>query len=277
MIHVINKHTATAAERKRAIYIGRGSPLGNPYKVKPHGPHERGSTLPLYEEHLRERIAEKDLDVCDALNAIWTRAHEARRSGEVVLLMCFCKPKPRHGDVIKKIVEEQLPSSPDGTCSNGATDGKAGKAEQPAGGYSLMGGSSRRGRGTPEGAEKDQAMRRVSAGAIVELGDPARPSSSRTTIKALGPPSFEIPGEIIMLARNGSLRGRPLGTKTLRRIRRAHEAGARFVVGDMPGVDEPMIRFLDRLGARFCIYHAGGRPRIDLSGLTRAENPLSFA
>lgn len=104
-IVVVNKHRLSAAEQRQVIYIGRGSPLGNPYMVKPHGPYERGTTLQLYERHLRERIAVGDAAVCDALNEIWRRA----RRGERVRLMCFCAPERGHGEIIADVVREKLP------------------------------------------------------------------------------------------------------------------------------------------------------------------------
>ena len=122
-IRVINKHRASQGERERAVYVGRGSVLGNPFKVKPHGPHERGTTLPLYERHLRRLIAEKDAETCRELNRIYSMARDAQRAGTDVLLMCFCSPKPCHGDVIRRIVEEQLdaharPALPSAPCVN---------------------------------------------------------------------------------------------------------------------------------------------------------------
>lgn len=78
--------------------------LANPFKVKPHGPHEREEALLRYRDHLREKIAAKDADVCRALNAVW----RAAKRGEVEL-ECFCKPLPCHADVIIEIVATATP------------------------------------------------------------------------------------------------------------------------------------------------------------------------
>ena len=80
-IRVVNKHAASREEKERAAYVGRGSALGNPFKVKPYGPHERGTTLPLYEDHLRGRLAQKHRPTCGRRDR--GRSHEpALRPGQ---------------------------------------------------------------------------------------------------------------------------------------------------------------------------------------------------
>jgi len=85
-------------------YIGRPSPLGNPFKVAPHGPYERGKTIELYRKWLTD---------------IWnTGGHNAQilelyRLAEIAVegdlnLMCWCAPKPCHGDVIKELIETKV-------------------------------------------------------------------------------------------------------------------------------------------------------------------------
>lgn len=81
----------------RWVYIGRAnsyaglpqSPLANPFKVKDFG--GRGQTLPHYKRWLWERIQAGDEVVLDALRAIDTSS----------VLVCWCKPGPCHGDVVK--------------------------------------------------------------------------------------------------------------------------------------------------------------------------------
>jgi hypothetical protein len=81
----------------RWVYIGRAnnyaglpqSPLANPFKVKDFG--GRGKTLPHYRLWLWERIQAGDTAVLDALRAI----------DESSVLVCYCKPGPCHGDVVK--------------------------------------------------------------------------------------------------------------------------------------------------------------------------------
>src|SRR3954467_7814548 len=68
------------------VYIGRGTPLGNPYTKQDHG----ADAVRLYEIDLRQRIEDRDPEVLAALNAITPEHH----------LGCSCKPAPCHGDVV---------------------------------------------------------------------------------------------------------------------------------------------------------------------------------
>lgn len=68
------------------VYIGRGTPLGNPFTVEEHGE----AALELYRKHLWARIKANDRAVLDELASI-TPAHH---------LVCSCAPKPCHGDVV---------------------------------------------------------------------------------------------------------------------------------------------------------------------------------
>jgi len=81
----------------RWVYIGRAnstaglaqSPLANPFKVRDFG--GRGKTLPHYKRWLWQRIQAGDEAVLDALRAIDASS----------VLVCWCKPGPCHGDVVK--------------------------------------------------------------------------------------------------------------------------------------------------------------------------------
>lgn len=83
------------------VYIGRAnsyagfeqSPLANPFKVKDFG--GRGKTLSHYRRWLWGRIQAGDTAVLDALKAI----------NESTVLVCYCKPGPCHGDVVKAAAE----------------------------------------------------------------------------------------------------------------------------------------------------------------------------
>ena len=73
-----------------------------------------------------------------------------------------------------------------------------------------------------------------------------------------------------MLARNGSLRNKPLREETKAAIKNAHDNGASFVVGDMPGADSRFIDWLEEIGADFTIFHTGDKPRV-LEGLSTRD------
>lgn len=71
------------------IYIGRGTELGNPYTVAEHGQ----DALILYREELLHRLRRNDKKLLEAMRAITVEHH----------LVCSCKPRPCHGDVVVEI------------------------------------------------------------------------------------------------------------------------------------------------------------------------------
>lgn len=84
---VINRHHYHDKPKPQPwVYIGRGSPLGNPYTVAEHGL----DALELYRRWLWNKITSRDPDVMRALREISPR-HS---------LVCSCKPRPCHGDVV---------------------------------------------------------------------------------------------------------------------------------------------------------------------------------
>lgn len=106
MITVVNTHDREAS--RGAEYIGRGSPLGNPFKlVGAGGTYTRDDSVATYEQWLRKRIAERDSAVCTELNRLFKLARQGS-----LKLRCFCAPKRCHGDVIKQVLEEALAKLP---------------------------------------------------------------------------------------------------------------------------------------------------------------------
>lgn len=83
-------------------YIGRPSPLGNPFIFNSKS-MKKGDTLNDYELWLREKISKRDKLVCDELN----RLYKIAKNGELNL-SCWCSPQKCHGDIIKKILQEKL-------------------------------------------------------------------------------------------------------------------------------------------------------------------------
>lgn len=70
------------------LYIGRGSPLGNPFVVPEHGTIEQ--VLARYRRMLWDRIRANDFEILTELTTI-TEAHH---------LVCSCAPRPCHGDIV---------------------------------------------------------------------------------------------------------------------------------------------------------------------------------
>ena len=95
-ITVVNKHHKQTGE-----YIGRGSPLGNPFPITPNC--TRHQAITNYKVWLDNRITMNDPAVCNELN----RLAELAQQGELKL-QCFCKPLPCHGDVIKQVLLDAL-------------------------------------------------------------------------------------------------------------------------------------------------------------------------
>jgi hypothetical protein len=91
-----SKATLDRAFGGRWLYIGRAngyaqleaSPLANPFKVRDYG---RGATLPHYRRWLWEQIQAGNQDVLVALRSITPES----------VLVCYCKPLPCHGDIVK--------------------------------------------------------------------------------------------------------------------------------------------------------------------------------
>lgn len=76
MPKVHNKHAKTAPPD--AVYIGRGSPWGNPYKIGVHG--DREQVIALFKANVLPRLDVSTLRGKD--------------------LVCYCAPQSCHGDAI---------------------------------------------------------------------------------------------------------------------------------------------------------------------------------
>lgn len=72
-----------------AVYIGRPSKWGNPFRIGPNG--DRAAVIEAYREYLRTR-----LDLVAA----------ARRELVGRDLLCWCAPLPCHGDVLLEIAND---------------------------------------------------------------------------------------------------------------------------------------------------------------------------
>ena len=70
------------------VYIGRGSPWGNPYRIPADG--NRQEVIALYKQWLRQQP--------ELLRRI-ARDLRGKRLG------CFCKPLPCHGDILAFVAD----------------------------------------------------------------------------------------------------------------------------------------------------------------------------
>jgi len=163
------------------------------------------------------------------------------------------------------------------------------------------GGFENTGKGTSEGDGKDKAMRKISRFFIGELSDGNTKSSTWTSLMKIkkDPLSVIIKADkggiyniydakegkidadkyvvitnglegnasindIVMLARNSERKGTLLDDRTKQSILNKKNEGASFVVGDMPNVDSQFIAYLQKIGAKFTIYHTGNESRIKI-------------
>lgn len=105
MIQVTNKYKHATGDV--TIYIGRGSPLGNPFVMDPSKGVTRDVVIAKYAEWLDQQIKSYNLKVCEALD----RIVDASKEYGVVSLQCFCAPQKCHGDIIKAVVEKHIQES----------------------------------------------------------------------------------------------------------------------------------------------------------------------
>ena len=91
-MEILNKYKVEST--KGTIYIGRGSPLGNPFPITKELP--RLEAIAKYKVYLIQRILSNNDIIINALRSL---KEDSR-------LLCFCAPAPCHGDVIKEVWEE---------------------------------------------------------------------------------------------------------------------------------------------------------------------------
>lgn len=82
-MNIGNKHHGDTG-----IYVGRGSPLGNPYKIGEDGDRER--VIDLYREWLYFKIYRSDPVVTAALRSL----------NDNDTLVCYCYPLHCHAEII---------------------------------------------------------------------------------------------------------------------------------------------------------------------------------
>ncbi len=83
MCRVLNKHHAGVPAG--AVYIGRGSKWGNPFRIGPDG--DRAAVIAKYERWLADQH-----HLLRALDELHGRD-----------LVCFCAPRPCHGDLLLRL------------------------------------------------------------------------------------------------------------------------------------------------------------------------------
>lgn len=104
MITVINKHKHhTMSIFTRTAYVGRPSPLGNPYRMMNEA--DRNGVIEKYEAWLRMKMRSTN-PTSTEMARLLTILKDGR--GLKLQLECSCAPKACHADIIKKVLEEML-------------------------------------------------------------------------------------------------------------------------------------------------------------------------
>lgn len=102
MILVRHVHESVRRPDATNVFIGRPSPLGNPYVINKDG--MRAAVIRKYRKWLDTQIADRNPEVLEALRII----AQQHKDGRTVVLLCFCYPKACHGNVVKDTVETRL-------------------------------------------------------------------------------------------------------------------------------------------------------------------------
>lgn len=89
-------------DKSKSIYIGRGSPLGNPYEIGRNGSREE--VIAKYKSYLDNEIKRKNPLIISALSTL----------NENSVLGCHCAPAQCHGDVIIERVKQSFKPLPKG-------------------------------------------------------------------------------------------------------------------------------------------------------------------
>ena len=84
-----------------AEYCGRGSPLGNPFKMKSE--EDRDIVCDKYEKYFQDRINKRDMRMLKELD----RLEIVGKEKGILMLGCFCAPKRCHCDTIAKYLRER--------------------------------------------------------------------------------------------------------------------------------------------------------------------------
>lgn len=86
--------------QENSYYIGRGSPLGNPFIMTNKSLEERNRVCDLYEQWFYEQLEKENLFLITELEKIY----QLSKQGDVIL-GCYCSPERCHGDTIKNFLD----------------------------------------------------------------------------------------------------------------------------------------------------------------------------
>ena len=93
---VVNKRTHVKTDND--VYIGRGSIWGNPYVIGRDGSRE--DVIKMYWELMDKRLKHDSYD--GEGPELWNNRLKELKGKNLV---CYCKPKACHGDVLEELME----------------------------------------------------------------------------------------------------------------------------------------------------------------------------
>lgn len=99
-LHMYHIEIVKQSACKDAQYIGRPSPLGNPFPMSKHA--SRDDVCDKYHDWFHKQIINNDKLICHEL----TRLHAMGRINGVVRLGCYCHPLRCHGETIKDFMTD---------------------------------------------------------------------------------------------------------------------------------------------------------------------------
>lgn len=83
------------------VYVGRGSPLGNPYIMANNSEKERNAVCDEYEAYLPYQLKDKLSPQYVAMQAL----RKKLALGHSLELICYCAPKRCHAETIKALLK----------------------------------------------------------------------------------------------------------------------------------------------------------------------------
>jgi hypothetical protein len=100
-LKVVNRYSHKGPQSNEIdIYIGRGTPWGNPFR-KDKLNLDKDEAIECYKQHIYTNLKSKDTKLYNQ----FLELKELILKGYNVNLVCSCKPKNCHGDVIKTIID----------------------------------------------------------------------------------------------------------------------------------------------------------------------------
>ncbi len=95
VINIVNKYTHVP-NSKLDVYVGRGSPLGNPRPITDR--ESRDNVCDFYDIWLPQNFQTTER------RALLNKIHRIEKTHGSVNLVCFCFPKRCHAETIKRLI-----------------------------------------------------------------------------------------------------------------------------------------------------------------------------